>query len=290
MIKRIDLSRRKVVKSVLTGISAIYALPVIGKQIGSNPDLKGNFRHSVSKWCFKYPMDEFCKEVKKIGIESVEMVGPDKWPVILKNGLDCAVANFPDLSPERGFNNQLWHANLFRSYAEVIPLAAKVGIKKIICYAGNISGLSDQEGFENCKKLLREILPVAETNKVTLVMELIGKEFPDYQCNNVKWGVNLCDSLQSENFKLLYDVANMYSVGADINSDIKQFHPYIAHYQIAGFPNRCEPDISKELDCRKVLDTIKGTGYKDFVGQEYWPSREIDRMKRLGDCINFCDI
>jgi len=290
MTKKNSLSRRDVLKSILVGSVALQFLPVFGQEASTAPSLKGNIRHSVSKWCFKYPLDEFCKEVKKIGIESVEMVGPEKWPVIYKNGLKCAIGNFPDLSPERGLNNPLWHERLIHDYLEVIPLAAKAGVEKLICYSGNKTGLSDEQGMENCRKALSKILPLAEKNNVILAMELIGTDLPDYQCSNIEWGKALCDNLQSDSFKLLYDIPHMYSTGADVNDDIKKYHKYIAHYQIAGAPKRCEPDISKGLDCRQILQAIVSTGYKGYVAQEYWPAKELGRIERLSECIAFCDV
>ena len=290
MVKENGISRRDIIKSILVGSVAFQFHPVFGDETSAAPSLKGNIRHSVSKWCFKYPLDEFCKEVKKIGIESVELVGPEKWPVISKNGLKCAIGNFPDLSPERGFNNPLWHERLIRDYTEVIPMASKAGVDKLICYSGNKTGISDSQGMENCRQALEKILPLAEKNNVSLAMELIGADFPNYQCNNIKWGVALCDNIQSDCFKLLYDIHHMYSTGADVNEDIIKYHKYIAHYQIAGTPKRCEPDISKELDCRKVLQSIVATGYKGYVAQEYWPAKELGRIERLSECISFCDV
>ena len=290
MAKENGISRRKLLKSLLVGSLVSQFYPSFGSIFSTSTLLKGNIRHSVSKWCFKYPLDEFCKEVKKIGIESVELVGPEKWPIISKNGLKCAIGNFPDLSPERGLNNPLWHDRLIHDYIEYIPMAANAGVEKLICFSGNTAGISDRQGLENCKKILEKILPIAEKNNITLVMELIGKEFPDYQCNNVKWGATLCDNLQSDNFKLLYDIAHMYSTGADVNDDIKNYYKYIAHYQIAGDPKRCEPDLSKGLDCKKVLQTIVNTGYKGYIAQEYWPSIELGRLERLRECVVFCDV
>ena len=53
--------------------------------------LKGNIRHSVSKWCFgSYPLEEFCEICKEIGIESIELLDPKDWPVVQKHGLTVA--------------------------------------------------------------------------------------------------------------------------------------------------------------------------------------------------------
>jgi hypothetical protein len=58
----------------------------------------------VPKWCYaKFGLDDFCEAVKKMGIESVELLDPADWAVVKKHGLTCAVCNGPD-SIDYGFN------------------------------------------------------------------------------------------------------------------------------------------------------------------------------------------
>ena len=55
-------------KTVLAGSAAMAvsgmeaAAPAKKKKVEKPEPLKGNIRHSVSKWCFgSYPLDEFCE-------------------------------------------------------------------------------------------------------------------------------------------------------------------------------------------------------------------------------------
>ena len=80
-----NISRRTAIKTVLAGSAAMAvsgmeaAAPAKKKKVEKPEPLKGNIRHSVSKWCFgSYPLDEFCEICKNIGIESIELLDPNK--------------------------------------------------------------------------------------------------------------------------------------------------------------------------------------------------------------------
>ena len=66
-----NISRRTAIKTVLAGSAAMAvsgmeaAAPAKKKKVEKPEPLKGNIRHSVSKWCFgSYPLDEFCEICK----------------------------------------------------------------------------------------------------------------------------------------------------------------------------------------------------------------------------------
>ena len=136
--------------------------------------LKGNVRHSVSKWCFgDYKLDEFCEICKHIGIESVELLDPVDWPIVQKHGLTVAMAQGAGLGIDRGFNDPALHDELVASYEKVIPMVADAGLTNLICFSGRRNGVTDLQGWENCEKGLKRLIPLAEKHKVVLTMELL---------------------------------------------------------------------------------------------------------------------
>ena len=94
-----NISRRTAIKTVLAGSAAMAvsgmeaAAPAKKKKKVEKPEpLKGNIRHSVSKWCFgSYPLDEFCEICKNIGIESIELLSDLlRYQLYdIKTGLSC---------------------------------------------------------------------------------------------------------------------------------------------------------------------------------------------------------
>lgn len=254
--------------------------------------LKGNINHSVCRWCYnKIPMEQLCIEAKKIGIKSIEIVGPSDWPILKKHGLHCAMPNGGEISLVKGFNHKEYHAELFKKYSEIIPKVAEAGYDKIICFSGNRDGISDAEGLENSAIGLRPLIPIAEKYKVTIAMELLNSKVnhKDYQCDHTQWGVDLCKAVGSEYFKLLYDIYHMQIMEGDVIATIKASHQYFAHYHTGGVPGRNEIDNSQELYYPAIMQAILATGYKGYVGQEFIPKRP-DAIASLAQGVQICDV
>ncbi len=178
------------------------ALGSTGRQ--AKEPLKGNIRHSVSKWCFgSYPLDEFCDICKDIGIESIELLGPEDWPVVLGKGLTVAMAEGAGLGIDRAFNDPSLHDELVASYEKVIPMVADAGLKNLICFSGRRNGATDLQGWENCRKGLERLLPTAEKYNVVLTMELLNSVgHKDYLCDHTSMGSRVMPAPRITSFQV----------------------------------------------------------------------------------------
>lgn len=293
-------SRRSALKSLAESaalLSTGFLLPrrlnasEIADQLG-DLKLKGRVNHSVCKWCYpNIALEDLAKAAKKIGLSSIELLGPDEWPVIKKYGLTCAMPWGAGKGITRGFNDLALHDELMASYEEVIPRAADAGLSQIICFSGNRNGMSDEQGLENCAVGLKRLMKTAEKYKVTVSMELLNSKVnhKDYQCDHTKWGVELVKKVGSDRFKLLYDIYHMQIMEGDVIATIKEYHPYISHYHTGGVPGRNEIDNTQELYYPAIMKAIVDTGYKGFVAQEFIPKRK-DPLDSLKQSIQICDI
>ena len=276
------------VAAMVGGISSAHTASA-GQQ--TDVPLKGYVKHSVSYWCFgKYPLEEFAKICKEIGIQSIELLGPKDWPVVQKHGLTCAMAQGAGLGIDNGWNDPALHDKLVASYEEVIPQVAKAGLSNLICFSGKRRNLTDEQGWENCTKGLNRIIKTAEEHQVILNMELLNAyESKDYQCDRTAWGVELCKRIGSENFKLLYDIYHMQIMEGNIIDIMTKNIQYIGHIHTGGNPGRNEIDETQELYYPAIMKALVKTGYNGFVGQEYVP-KAADPIASLRRCINICDV
>jgi hydroxypyruvate isomerase len=290
-------TRRTLLKNLALSASAVAIAP--GATMAScgsfenQNKLKGNINHSVSRWTYNYlTLDELCKAVKDIGFNAIDLVGPKDWPVLQQYGIYssmCYTAGKNDLY--KGLNNPLYHDHLIKEYLEVIPIMAKAKYRNLICFTGTRSGMDDEKGMENCMNALQKILPLAEKNGVTMVMELLNSKIDhkDYMCDHSAWGVELCKRVGSENFKLLYDIYHMQISEGDIIRTIKENYQYFAHYHTGGVPGRNEINDSQELHYPAIMKAIKETGYKGYVAQEFVPTRK-NKIDSLKEAIRICDV
>ncbi|MEJ7644510.1 MAG: TIM barrel protein [Chryseolinea sp.] len=255
-------------------------------------ELKGKINHSVCRWCYNaIPLEDLCKAAKEIGIGSIELTGPDEWPILKKYGLTSALPWGAGKGIVDGFNDLKLHDELVKSYTEVIPKVAAAGLNQIICFSGNRKGMDDEKGMENCAIALKRLMPIAEKHKVTVVMELLNSKVDhnDYMCDHTAWGAALCDKVGSDRFKLLYDIYHMQIMEGDVIATIKKYQKYISHYHTGGVPGRNEIDDTQELNYPAIMKAIVETGFKGHVAQEFIPKRD-DKIASLRQGITICDV
>ncbi len=288
-----QLSRRLAAKKMLGGAALLGSAATSSFATEPiNVKLKGNINHSVCRWCYgKIPLDELCKAAKAMGIQSIELVGPEEWPVLKKYGLTSALPWGAGQGIEKGFNDPSLHDALVADYEKVIPKVAAAGYNTLICFSGNRNGKTDEQGLENCATGLKRLMAFAEKHKVTLVMELLNSkvDHKDYQCDHTAWGVELCKRVGSDRFKLLYDIYHMQIMEGDMIRTIRDNIKYIAHFHTGGNPGRNEIDETQEIYYPAVMKAIVATGYKGFVAQEFIPAGP-QPLVSLQKAVRLCDV
>ena len=104
MCSKRDISRRDFIKtssaaSIAAGV-AVSSLSVSANAAQKDNEkmvekiaVNGKIKQSVCKWCYGgIPLEEFAAFCVKIGIRSIELVGPQDWPILKKHGLICAMS------------------------------------------------------------------------------------------------------------------------------------------------------------------------------------------------------
>jgi hydroxypyruvate isomerase len=280
-------NRRYVLQAL--GAGALGA--VVGCQTAADqpPEIKGRLKQSACKWCYgKLPFEMLCKELKKIGYQSVELLVPSEFPIAKSAGLTCAILGGADIA--NGLNRKENHEKIEKHLREFIDFAAKEGIPNVICMSGNRKGMPDDVGLENCTIGLKNVIGYAEEKKVNLVMEGLNSkvDHKDYMYDKTAWGVELCKKVGSERFKLLYDIYHMQIMEGDVIRTIKQYKDYIGHYHTGGNPGRHEIDDSQELNYAAICKAIVDSGYKGYLAQEFIPVR--DTVASLTQAFKICDV
>ncbi len=297
------LSRRSALRCLTGAAAALAAAPNLSPAAEeAAPKLKGNIHHSVCLWCYgrllngsegkpaKMTFEEFCRACAAMGLESVELLGPDRWPGVKQAGLTCAMCTSPDNIPY-GWNRLDHHGVLLPKFERTIPEVARNGFPNIITFSGNRKGMDDQQGLENCVAGLKRLVPIAEKHKVTICLELLNSKVDhhDYMADHAAWGVEVCKRVGSDRLKLLYDIYHMQIMEGDVIRTIRENHEFIGHFHTGGVPGRGEIDDTQELNYSAVMRAIVATGYKGFVSQEFVPKRD-DPLESLRQAIRICDV
>ena len=290
-------SRRKAIKNLLAGGVALSAFPSLSMaDIASLKKaplaMKGNINHSVCRWCYgSIPMEEFCAAVSAMGLKAMDLVGPADWPMLQKYGLYSSMCNGAEISIPKGWNDKQYHSTLVKNYSDMIPLVSKAGYKNLICFSGNKGTIDSETGLNNCVEGLKQIMSLAEKNKVMIVMELLNSkvDHKDYMCDKTPWGVELVKRINSDNFRLLYDIYHMQIDEGDVIRTIRDNHQYFCHYHTGGVPGRNEIDERQELYYPAVMKAIVEIGHKGYVAQEFIP-KDTDKIASLKQGVTICDV
>jgi hydroxypyruvate isomerase len=279
-------------RDVLRQGSALLAAAALPVHVSGQdkPRPKGNVKQSVCRWCYgKIPLEELAKAAKKIGYQSIELLGPKEHAVVKELGLTCAMLK--GTGPiDDCLNRKENHERCEKELREAIDYAAAHGLPHVICFSGNRKGLDDAEGLKNCAEGVKRVVGFAEEKKVTICMELLNSKVnhKDYMCDRTSWGVALCKAVGSPRFQLLYDIYHMQIMEGDVIATIRASKDYIAHYHTGGVPGRHEIDDSQELNYPAILRAIVATGFQGYVGQEFIPTR--DPLQSLEQGFTICDV
>jgi hydroxypyruvate isomerase len=270
-------------RSFLSLGAALPALPQAAR--------KGRLKQSVSRWCFnKIPMEDFCREVKRLGLVGIDLLGPADWPVVQKFGL------IPTLGSSGGgktgpLNRKENHDAIEKQYREGIEKAAALKVPNLIIMSGNRAGMSDAEGADNCVAGLNRIKPIAEDKGVTIVIELLNSkvDHKDYMCDRTAWAVDVVKRVNSPRIKVLYDIYHMQIMEGDVIRTIRENIRYIGHFHTGGNPGRHEIDETQELNYRAIAQAIVELGFTGFFAHEFVPSRP-EPLKSLAQAVEICDV
>jgi len=291
------ISRRRALHHLAGSAACLTAAATLSERLtaadrAAGPGLKGRVNHSVCKWCYgDISLETLCEAGKAMGLSSVELLTVDDFPTLKKHDLICAMVSGVPGGITKGLNRTENHDAIVAFFEKTAPIVADYGYQNIICFSGNREGMSDAEGMENCARGLHRIVPICEKYKVTAAMELLNSKVnhPDYMCDHTPWGVQLCQKVGSERFKLLYDIYHMQIMEGDVIRTIQESHPCIAHYHTGGVPGRNEIDETQELYYPAVMRAIVETGFTGHVAQEFIPKRP-DKLASLRQGVMICDV
>ncbi len=284
-----SLSRRTLIAGAAS-VAAAAAVPQAMPAQQERAVRNGRIRQSVCQWCYgRMPLEELAAAVSAMGLESIEILGPEAFPTLRKHGLSCAMTNSHGIAA--GLNDPANHEACLEAIGAGIDAAAEAGFPNVITFSGNRNGMSDSEGLENCVTALRQIVGRAERKGVTICMELLNSrvDHADYMADNMPWLVDLVDRVGSDRFRILYDIYHAQVMEGDVIRTIRNHHQHIGHYHTAGNPGRNELDENQELYYPAIMRAILETGYTGIVGQEFIP-RSSDQLAALAHGVSVCDV
>jgi hydroxypyruvate isomerase len=256
---------------------------------------KGRIRQSVVHWNMKpLTIVELADAAAALGMASVELIGPEHWPLLKERGLTCAIAGSHGFA--KGFAHVDEHDECIAKLRQSIDACAAHNVQSVITFSGFRRELDDATAHRNMIDGLKKILPYAEEKKVTLCLEMLNsivaeemKGHPDYWCDHIDKALKICQEINSPRMKILFDLYHVQIMDGDLIRNFQKCREHIGHIHTAGNPGRCELDDTQEINYPPIMRAIAESGYPGYVGQEFIP-RSPDKVAALRDAVRLCDV
>jgi len=175
---------------------------------------------------------------------------------------DSGIAAYPDRTPA------------FReTAARAMAYAAEVGCPRVHVVAGQLNRLIDPMAAE--ETFLANILWAADQGRslgVKILIEPLNAiDNPRYFLTTAAQAQALLTRANHDNLYLQYDLYHAGMNGEDVIDGARTYLGLIDHMQMAGVPERHEPDTGT-VDMLTAFDAVDALGYKGWIGAEYRPS------------------
>lgn len=235
-------------------------------------------------------MDRF-ERAARAGFTGVEYLFPYEHDAkelaarLNDNGLEQVLFNMPPgdwMAGDRGLAAVPGRETEFRaSIDDALRYAEALGCPRVHVMAGVASGpVAEAAYFANLEYAARRFEP----HGVTPLIEPINRrDMPGYFLADFDDAMDVIAAVAG--VRLQFDIYHRQIIHGDVTAGLRAMMPVIRHMQIAGVPERHEPDTG-ELDLAHVLGTIRDLGYDGWIGCEYRPKglteRGLSWIRRAG--------
>jgi len=217
----------------------------------------------------------------KAGFKGVEFLFPYEHSVaeiaarLKRNGLTQALFNLPPgdwQKEERGLAAMPGREAEFReAVTKALEYAEGLDCKTLHVMAGIPPEQDLASARQTYVSNLRFAAREAKRIDRTVIIEPINnRDIPGYFLNWQADAVSVIKDVDEPNIGLQFDLYHCQIMEGDLAIHLKEYMPWIRHIQIAGVPERHEPDVG-EINYPYLFDLMDSLGYSGWVGCEYRP-------------------
>jgi hydroxypyruvate isomerase len=239
------------------------------------------FAANLSMMFTERPFLERFDAAAAAGFGAVEFLFPYSHPVadiraaLDRSGLELALFNTPPgdwEAGERGLAALPGREAAFRdSIALALDYAAVLRPHRLHVMAGLAEGAAARAVY---LANLAQATEMADDRQLC-IEPINSRDMPGYHLNNSTDAVAVLDAVGVANLGLQFDLYHAQITEGDLTRRLEALMARIVHIQIAGVPERHEPDIG-EVDFGHLFGVLNGLGYEGFVGCEYRPKGQTE--------------
>jgi len=164
-------------------------------------------------------------------------------------------------------------AEFRRGVGDALACARTLGTPRVHVMAGLLPAGADRMTHRAAYVAnLHYAAKEAAREGVEILIEPINtRDIPGYFLNTQADAHAIREDVGAANLKVQMDLYHAQIVEGDIATKLRRYLPHVGHIQIAGVPDRHEPDTG-ELDYAYLFRLLDELGYAGWVGCEYRPA------------------
>lgn len=240
------------------------------------------FAANLSMMYNEYPFLERFGPAAEDGFRGVEYLFPYEHPApelrarLDEFGLTQALFNAPPgdwAAGERGLASLPGRDDEFARGIEIaLAYADAIGNRTVHVMAGIVAPGAERSRYrETYLGRLAYAAREVAAHGVTIVIEPINaRDMPGFFLNRQDDAQAIRAEVGAENLKVQFDCYHAQIVEGDLATKLRRDMPHVGHIQVAGVPERHEPDTG-EVNYTYLYDVIDSTGYAGWIGCEYRP-------------------
>ncbi|MGH6610802.1 MAG: 2-oxo-tetronate isomerase [Burkholderiaceae bacterium] len=226
-----------------------------------------------------FPYDHSPSDIAKwLDDNGLQNRGLNLWPGDFSAG-ERGLASLP--GREKEFRSAVSRALEYAEATETPTLHAMCGIVP----PGDDRTAHRAVYIENLRYAAREL---AKTHRTLLIEPINPRDIPGYFLNTQADAHAIVSEVGEPNLKVQMDFYHAQIIEGDLAIKFRKYFDNIGHVQIAGVPDRHEPD-SGEVNYAYLLRMLDEAGYTGWVGCEYRPRRSTEEglgwMQRLTEIV-----
>lgn len=159
---------------------------------------------------------------------------------------------------------------------ESIAAAKTLGARTLISQVGDFRiGVSRAAQHECLVEGLKSAAPMLEAADIMLVIEPLNElvNHPGYYLIRSEEAFEIIEAVSSSHIKVIFDIYHQQVSEGHVIHNITSNIDKIGHFHAAGNPGRHELSQG-ELCYSQIFDAIQLTGFRGYVGLEYWPLQD----------------
>jgi len=252
-------------------------------------------------WLYQeQPFLERFAAAARSGFKAVEFLFPYSFrpaeiaAKLEENGLTAVLFNLPPGDFDRGERGIAALPGRERDFQvsirQALEYASVLNVKRLHIMAGITSTIDPTRARATYLANIQFALDQTNGTDRMITLEPINhRDIPGYFLSTIEQAAEILVDLNDPRLKIQLDWYHLQIMGGDLARRTTHFFPQVGHIQVAGVPDRSEPDRG-EVNFPYLFRLIDELGYAGWIGCEYKPAGKTEEGLRwlsgvIGDHI-----